>query len=710
MKTPTSLILSIMLLSAASIVIGAEKGDTGSALAVDTSKWACKFCEFETGHSGYVDAGVGYVSEDSFKFGEYTGLTRKDSYLIGDALYGYRDKDARYLELDARNLGLDSRAIEVEGGKQGKYELFLDYYELPHFISDSAVTPFVGSGGDNLTLRSNWVRAGTTSGMTALNSSLLQEDIETKRKSLGLGVRFFPGRKWQSSVKGRHEVKEGTQKVAGSFFFDAAQFLQPVDYVTDELDVSATYSGQRLQARFAYFGSIFNNKDESLTWDNPFSSFLNADQGRLALPPDNQFHQLLASFGYQINKKTRLTADVTAGRGEQDEDFLPYTINSTIAGVQPLPRTSLDGRVDTLTAYVRLNSAIGERWQFNAAYKYNDRDNKTDQATYTTPVNTDSTLVTAQTNLPYSFTANTLNLSADYRIAKRTKGSLGFDYETVERTFQEVDETKDKTFWGRINTRAQDNVDILLKVAYSDRSISDYTPVPEISQQNPRMRIYNMADRERLSAGVQAIVTPRDTVSISGGFELANSDYDKSIIGLLTSDEFSANVDASLQVSKRTNLHFFLNHQLISSKQAGSSSFATPNWFQDEDDTFNAAGIGFKHVLVKDKVDIGADYVFAKSRGEIEVATLVSSMPFPDLTTRLNSLKFYVDWRFKKKLSLNASVWYEDYESDDWQPWVKRALRTICISCHWPYATSSETPSATTLLAVAARGNNPLPP
>ncbi len=668
MKTPTRLMLFIMLLSAASVVVGAEKGDAGSALAVDTSKWACKFCEFETGHSGYVDAGVGYLSDDSFKFGEYTGLTDEGAYLIGDARYRYRGENARYLDLDARNLGLDSRAIEVEYGKQGRYELFLDYYELPHFISDSAVTPFLGSGDEVLNLPAGWVRGATTAGMTQLNSSLRQEDLDTKRKSLGLGVKFFPGRKWQSTITGRHEIKEGQQRIAGSFVFDSVQFVQPVDYVTDEVDVSATYSGQRFQARFGYYGSIFRNQDESLTWDNPFTSAFNADQGRLALPPDNQFHQLLASLGYQINKKTRLTADITAGRGTQDEDFLPYTINSTLLGIQPLPRTSLDGRVDTLTAYVRLNSAISERWQLNAAYKYNDRDNKTDQATYTTPVNTDSALAVAQTNLPYSFTENVLNLSADYRIDKRTKGSLGFDYETIERTFQEVEETKDKTFWGKINARAQENADILLKVAYSDRSISDYIAVPEIvPPQNPRMRIYNMADRERFSAGVQAIVTPRDTVSISGGFELARSDYDKTVIGLLSSDEFSANVDASLQVSKRTNLHFFLAHQLISSEQTGSSSFSTPNWSQDEDDTFNTAGIGFKHMLVKDKVDIGADYVLAKSRGKIEVATLVSSSSFPDLKTDLNSLKFYVDWRMNKKLSLNAAIWYEDYDSDDWQ-------------------------------------------
>ncbi|MDX1487679.1 MAG: MtrB/PioB family decaheme-associated outer membrane protein, partial [Acidiferrobacterales bacterium] len=603
MNMPKNSILLMVLLSAAPIVTAAEKDDAGSTLPVDTSKWECKFCAFELGHSGYVDAGAGYLSDDSFKFGEYTGLTDEGAYLIGDAQYRYRGKGAHYLDLDAQNLGLDSRWMQVEGGKQGTYELFLDYYELPHFISDSAVTPFAGSGDENLTLRSNWVPAGTTSGMTALNSSLSQRDIETKRRSLGLGVKFFPGSKWQTAIKGRHEIKEGKLGLAGASLFTATQFLQPIDYVTDELDVSATYSGQRFQARVGYYGSMFRNHDDSLTWDNPFTFTGTQDpatEGRLALPPDNQFHQLFASVGYQINKKTRLTADLTAGRGEQDEDFLPYTINSTIAGVQPLPRTSLDGRVDTLTAYVRLNSAISERWQLNAAYKYNDRDNKTPQASYT-PVVTDAFLSpTARTNLPYSFTENVLKLSADYRIAKRTTGSLGFDYETVERTFQEVDDTKDKKFWGQFRARTQENVDVLLKVAYADRSISDYTPVPEIfPAQNPLMRIYNMADRQRLSSVLQVIATPREALSVGGGFEFARNDYDRSQIGLLDSREASANLDASVQVSKRTNVHFFLNYQLIESKQAGSALFSTPDWFQNEDDTFNTAGIGFKHMLIK---------------------------------------------------------------------------------------------------------------
>jgi MtrB/PioB family decaheme-associated outer membrane protein len=665
MRTPKSLIMLLALLGTPVMAGAADKDAAGKEASVDTSGWQCKFCAYETGSSGYVDAGIGYLSQDSFKFGEYTGLTDKGTYFVGDALYGYRDKNGHYLDLDARNLGLESRSLDLQGGKQGKYELFLNYQELPHFISDSAMTIFNGSGSDNLTLPSGWVRQPDLATLSSqVSANLQQEDLKTKREILGLGARFFPGSRWQTTIKGRHETKEGTRAIAGTFFFNSSQFVQPVDYVTDELDVSATYSGQRLKARFAYYGSMFSNSDNSLTWQNPYISGVGADAGQLALPPDNSFNQLLASIGYQINKKTRLTADIAAGRGEQNDTFLQPTLNPAfVAGSTPLPRSSLDGVVETINATIKVNSALTERWQFNAAYKYNDRDNQTPQSTYNYVV-TDSAPGQPVTNLPYSFTTNALNASGEYRLKKNAKASVGFDYNTTERTFQEVEETRDSTFWGKISAMAQENVNVVLQAAYAERSISNYEVVPEITApQNPLMRIYNMADRQQLSAGLQVIATPRPAVSLGAGFNVASSDYDKTEIGLLNSLEWSANLDASVQVSKKTNVHFFLNHQELSSQQAGSQAFSTPDWSTSENDTFNTGGIGIKHRFEKRKIDFGADYVLAASTGEITA----SGAPFPDLTTNLNSLKVYANYNFKKHLTLNGSIWWEKYNSDDFQ-------------------------------------------
>jgi hypothetical protein len=51
---------------------------------VDISDWICKYCVFEEGWSGEVEGGAGYVSDDSYKFGEYNGLQDKGAYPVAN--------------------------------------------------------------------------------------------------------------------------------------------------------------------------------------------------------------------------------------------------------------------------------------------------------------------------------------------------------------------------------------------------------------------------------------------------------------------------------------------------------------------------------------------------------------------------------------------------------------------------------------------------
>ncbi len=152
---------SIPLLLAAVILSMSMRVDAQHAPAVDTSRWTCKYCPFEEGFSLTPELGAGYVTDDSAKFGEYTGLNEEGAYVVADAQGRYRTKDGLWLDLSAIDLGLDSRYVGIEGGKQGAYQLHLSYKQLPHNISDTAVSPFIGFGTDSLTLPSNWVPAGT---------------------------------------------------------------------------------------------------------------------------------------------------------------------------------------------------------------------------------------------------------------------------------------------------------------------------------------------------------------------------------------------------------------------------------------------------------------------------------------------------------------------------------------------------------------------
>ena len=634
--------------------------------APDTLKWQCKLCKFEDGLSGTVEVGGGYVSDSSSKFGEYNGLNQKGGFFIGDFSARFRGEDAAYWNVDAANLGLDTRFLNAEGGQQGKYKLLLNYQELPHFISDSVQTPFIGNGGASLALPSGFPASTTT--LMPLASTLQQVDLETKRKELGVGASWTPARAWEYGVNFRHQTREGTLGTAGTFFVNASQLVRPMDYVTDQIDVSASYSGTRLQAKLAYYGSTFNNNDPSLTWQNPFTApaFPGAVAGQLSLPPDNQFHQLSATLGYQLAERTRATANIAVGRMLQDQQFLAPTLNTTLA-VPALPRTSLDGRVNTVNANFEINSAVTDRLRLKAAYIYNDRNNQTPQSTYSW-VTTDMFLAPSpRTNLPYGFTQDKVQLRADYKAAERITTSAGYDYDSVERTFLEVDTARENTVWGKLASRHLDMVDLTLKFAHSDRNYSSYQPVPEITPpENPLLRKYNMADRTRDRAELRANVAATERISIGFQVDATKDDYSGSTIGLTSGKELNLSGDVTMMLSDQTSLHLFANRQEIKSEQSGSQTYSTPDWSGENKDTINFFGVGVKHVAIKDKLEVGADYTVTRSKGAISVNTAANEPAFPDLSTSRDSLKLYATYRIKDNVSLRAGYWYERYDSDAW--------------------------------------------
>jgi len=654
--------LLLLLICLSSPVLATTETTADIPDGIDMSKWTCEYCMFEQGLSGEIELGLGSVSDSSFKFGEYNGLYEDGPFLIANATASYVGEDAAYYNLKVRDLGLDNRLINIEGGQQGSYRLFLNYDEITHAISDSARTPYLGSGSNLLLLPSGWTRAGSTAGMTDLNTSLNSVDLKTQRKRLTVGAELILSSEWETAFSGRHEERTGQKRSAGAFLFSSAQLVEPVDYATDELNISLSYNTRKWQSRLAYYGSFFSDNNESLTWQNAYTG---AYAGRSALAPDNEFHQFLLSSAYQLTKDTRISGDMALGRMLQNEDLLAATINPGITVV--LPRTNADTQIDTITANLKLDSMVNEKLRLTAALRYNDRDNKTRTSSYDW-VTTDSFIAaTTRTNQPYSFTDETIKLGANYRFNRSTRLSGGYDYESKDRTNQEVDNTTENTFWGKLNVSAGENIDVTLKAAHADRDASGYNLVTETTPaQNPLMRKYNMADRTRDSGSVQLDFTPSDLINIGLSIAHSRDDYSDSILGLTESQETSYNVDASVILTAVTTMHGFAARNLIKSEQAGSQTFSTPDWFASNDDTIDTFGIGVKHQLIEDKLDVGADYVITRSTGKVSVNTGTPAAGFPDLNSDLDSLKLYADYRLQDNMTIHAAYWYEHYSSTDW--------------------------------------------
>ncbi|MGP1680016.1 MAG: MtrB/PioB family decaheme-associated outer membrane protein [Burkholderiales bacterium] len=662
MKTSNQLLLLGMLSALSAAATAADAAGQG---AVDTSKWKCESCKFEQGVSGTLDVGAGSVSDKSAEFGQYNGLYKKGGFFIGDGAVRSRGEDGAYWNFDASNLGLDSRALNAEGGKQGSYKLRFKYDETPHRIWDGALTPYAGSGGASLTLPAGFPAA--TTGAMPLAGTLQQADLYTQRNQLGVGASWNRSREWEYAVNFRHDTREGNiLRTGGAFFVNTAQLIEPVDYVTDQVDASASYTGKKYQLKFAYYGSKFRNDNHALTWQDPYTAINGETLGQLALPPDNQFHQVSASAGYQFSDKTRASADIAFGRMTQNESFLASTQNAALV-VPGLPSASLNGRAKTLDANLKLSSAVTDRLRLQAIYTHNDRDNQTPQAAYPS-VATDMFVEAARTNLPYSFTQDKLKLSADYRASAKLRGSIGADFDAHKRTFQEVEKTREDTAWGKVSSRITDKVDLTFKLAHGERrNAGSYQIVPEITPaENPLLRRFNMANRTRETAGLRADIALAENVSLGLGLDSSEDKYKDSTIGLTKGKDLNFSGDISAILTERTRLHFFANRQEIKSNQAGSQTFSVPDWSADSKDTIDTYGLGVKHAAIPDKLDIGADYGITRSRSEINVNTGASNPAFPHVTAKLDSLKLYATYRMKENMSLQAGYWYERYDSRDW--------------------------------------------
>lgn len=655
---------SLFLLAALGVLSAASP----ASAQVDTSQWKCESCPYPKGTSGTVQGGAGYVSDDSPTFGNYTGLDRKGAYLDLGGTVTARGANGYYTDATASDLGLDIRSLSAQTGREGLYNLRLGYAEIPRYFAEGARTPFLGNGGSVLTLPAGvGFPAGSTAAMP-LATTLQPIELGYKASRFELGGSWIGQENFSYRVSLRRDVRDGTKPTAGSFFSTTSQLAAPVDHTTDQLEVAASYVTPRLQATLAYQLSQFRNGNESLTWDNPFLPIQGGDiRGQLAQAPDNQFHQIVGSVGYQIMPTVRASADIAIGRMTQDAGYLASTLNASLApSVPALPSASLDGRTDTYNGNVKVTWAALDGLRVNAIYAWDVRDNKTAVQSYPM-VATDIFVRPNNDNTPFDLTQNRFKLNADYRGPGTWKLNGGIDWDQRERNYHEAVTTTETTLWGRASVQALENLGVSFNLARGDRNPSTYGIAYWFPPQNPLMRKVNLADRIRDTLGARAEWAVSETVSLGLGVEYTNDDYDKTVIGLNETETVNVAADISVALSEKTRLHAFAQTESMKSRQTGSQTFGAPDWTGKVDDTFDILGLGIKHAAIPDKLDIGADLWFSRARSDISTQTGVGEPPFPTAKTARDVLKLYANYKLNDKMSVYGSYWYESYDAQDWR-------------------------------------------
>jgi len=343
------------------------------------------------------------------------------------------------------------------------WDLNVGYDGLRHNISDTYQTPQQGNlGGNIFTLPADF---GTINGATPSArvltptqlSAFHTEEIHSDRDNTSFGAGYHFNQQWSVKLNYNHLDQSGAKLlgtgsqggialVGGSTGRAEAVniIMNPTEYTTDTINMALNWQGDKGHLSVGYFGSLFDDKYNSLSWQGAMATGASACVGvacyinnTMSTAPDNALHQMNLNGGYLFSPSTKLVGGFSYGVNTQDDAYAPTLIPQASGTpydmMRPggLPQSSLDGEVHTMHGDLKLTHQMTRDLMLSGAFKYNERDNRTDSNIYLyKPLNNANY---TGVNLPYSNRKIQAEAAADYRVTQGQKLHLGYEHEYIER-------------------------------------------------------------------------------------------------------------------------------------------------------------------------------------------------------------------------------------------------------------------------------------
>ncbi len=585
--------------------------------------------------------------DDSSKFKEY----RDFNPVAGDATIDF-GKGSYYLEFRAKDIAEDDQNYKFRMGRYGKYKIELIHDAIPHRFANDAKLIYSGKGTGTLT--ADDTMQSTLAGLTTITTptqlveltsyvnSASATDLELTRRNTKVNVdvtAFYP---FKLRVEVGKEIREGERPFGTTFggFSNIVEIPEPIDYETDQLKVSAEYIKNSFYLNANYYLSTFHNNIDTLTVDNPLRAEGNdsgagggGSRARFDLYPDNRYQNASLTGSVSLPLKSRLAATASWGKMEQDDNLVPYTVNTNtftyddpatadgnttaeycedtnvVCGSDPssvdsLPASKVNAEVKTILYNAMLTSNPMNVMHVKARYRYYEYDNNTEQIIFPGYVQYDgawrATLgqATAIENLPTGYKKTTAGIDLGFDVATATTLTLGYTNDRTERTHREVKEQKDNIYKASLDTMPFEWLDLRTSYEKSRRD-GDYdymVPFEEefstistsgliYTPQLPWLKKYDEADRDRERVQLIATVYPTDSISLTGTYIQGKDDFRDSPFGLTEDNHRIYSIDGDYTVNERLNFYAFYSHEKYDSGQRSRQWRNTTSCIQDGDTT-----------------------------------------------------------------------------------------------------------------------------
>ena len=651
--------------------------------------------------TGRFDFGVlgTSVDGDPARYERYRDLS--DGLFLEDARV-HRERNQWLLDFVGEHVGRKDQRLTGTAVRPGRVTAWFMWDQIPMLLSRNTRTLYTGLGTGQLSIDDQLqalVQAVPAAINPVFNQSSYQFETKTRRHIADTGFAYTPTRELTLTGTFRRTDREGTIPYGGSFGHSSVVELPaPTNFTLSDFEGSAEYTRDPLLFRAGYSGSWFHNDVTSLIFDNPFRAIdvpATPSRGREALAPTNSFIGVNGLASFKLPRRTRVTAYGSIGTLKDSGDpLIPQTINTSFT-TQPIERSTVEGEARTSSVTLNFVSRPTNLLDLNVRYRSYEYDNKTPEFALSQRVaydNTPAAVVPPVHSEPFGVIRHTVD--ADFRVLPRGYLSAGIGFSRIgeERSHRIFESTADNTFRLTFDSFGQGWFTLRSKYEYGQRRGEGIEQgeemLAEIGEQ-PGMRHYDVADRNRNRITLLGTVVPRanfsGTVSIAAG----KDDYIHSEFGVRdnTHRVYTAGIDyvPMERVTFGATYAYERYNALSRSRQANPGvQFTDPsrNWASDGTDKVHSGIFSMGIARIADKIDLHLMYDFSHARATYEYiagavpdrtlpeeVVLPSTLPPPtQLPPTLSELqRGTVDavYSLTTRFSVGVSYWYENFRVED---------------------------------------------
>jgi MtrB/PioB family decaheme-associated outer membrane protein len=709
MRIRLTVLIGALLLVSASLATAQEPPNPPSPYQPSAS--------FLSGRAGQVDFGLraSSIDDDAARFQRFRDL--RDGATL-DSFRWAREEQTWIFNAEASNLGYRDQRLFAGFNKLGAVKASFEWDQVPTFYSDVTKSLFTYQG--NGVFRVNdaiqqGIQGGSVSLITpSVLSQARQFDTRSRSDNALFNLVVTPSRDVDVTVKVRSKSRNGSLTGYGNFAPSpgglAFELPTPVDDRTTDINASAEWANQQGRVSVGYVGSWYDNSIRSIQFENPlaFTDFFTTNPttgartytsslGQMASWPNSTAHSVNGAGSIKLPGKSKASAFVSVGTWKQNDALLAPTVNSLLAA-PALERSTAEAEARIVATNFNFNTRPAKSLWLNAKYRFYDYDNRTPVFDIANFVPGDTSLGAAHETEPAGFRRHNLDVDASYTPISLVGFRVGYGHESADRTFRIFEKTAENVFRASADLTGTRYVTVRGLFEHSQRTGSgfDEALLEDVGEQ-PEMRHFDIADRDRNRGTVIVTVSPVEVFGLNASVAAGNDNYKNSGFGLRDNNHrvYSAGFDYA--PTNQVNTNFTYGYEKYDSLQwsrtsnplsATDQGFNDPrrDWGIDGGDRVRTVSASLMLTQLVPKTELSFNYDYSRSKATylyevndqwLDLALLpvpttgsgtVSRLPveLPAVQNRLSAFRTDARYFLTKNVAVGVVYLYEQYRVNDY--------------------------------------------